>query len=86
MQRRVQALSRVVKLWLFTNSLAPGETVTMTYQVKVTTFPNPNPIPNTAILDYNYIPAVGEPAVDITIDSNTVTTLIFEPSRGVLFI
>lgn len=70
----------------FTNSLLPGETVTMTYQVTVTTIPNPNPIPNTADLIYDYVPVVGQPAIDVTVTSNTVTTLIFEPSRGVLFI
>lgn len=70
----------------FTNSVLPGETVTMTFQVAVTTMPNPNPIPNTADLAYDYIPAVGATPIDIAVVSNTVTTLIYEPSRGVLFI
>lgn len=68
------------------NSVLPGETVTMNYQVTVTTMPNPNPIPNTANLAYDYIPAIGEPPISIEVVSNTVTTVIFEPSRGVLFI
>lgn len=69
-----------------TNSVLPGETVTFTYQVTVTTMPVPNPIPNTASVAYDYIPAAGSPPIDVVVNSNTVTTLILAPSRGVLFI
>lgn len=69
-----------------TNSVDIGATVTISYQVRIDTLPNPNPIPNTATTDYTFVPAVGLPAVSGTVDSNTVTTLVFEPSRGILFI
>lgn len=69
-----------------TNSVDIGQTITITYQVKVDTIPNPNPIPNTAAVGYTFIPAVGQPPVADLVDSNTVTTSVFEPSRGVLFI
>lgn len=63
-------------------TLAAGASAAVTYQVNVTTIPNPNPISNTADLVYDYIPAAGEPPLNIEVVSNTVTTLIFEPSRG----
>lgn len=69
-----------------TNPIAVGETVTVTYQVTVDTLPTPNPIPNTAVMDYSITPVVGAPPIDVTATSNTVTTLVFEPSRGVPFI
>ncbi|MEG0578201.1 MAG: hypothetical protein RR500_10160, partial [Bacilli bacterium] len=37
-----------------TNPIAPNTTVTITYQVKVTTIPVPNPIANIAKVDYKY--------------------------------
>ncbi|MBW6410128.1 DUF7507 domain-containing protein [Clostridium weizhouense] len=37
-----------------TNGIAPGQTVTLSYKVKVDEIPNPNPIPNTASISYTY--------------------------------
>lgn len=59
-------------------TLAAGASSVVTFQVKVgNTLPSPNPIPNTATVSFNE----GTP-----VNSDTVTTLIFVPSRGVLFI
>lgn len=59
-------------------TLAAGASAVVTFLVAIgNTLPNPNPIPNTATVDF----AEGNPT-----PSNTVTTLVFEPSRGVLFI
>lgn len=59
-------------------TLAAGASSVVTFQVKIgNTLPNPNPIPNTATVNYTN----GTP-----VESNTVTTLVYEPSRGVLFI
>lgn len=59
-------------------TLPVGASSVVTFQVLVgNTLPNPNPIPNTATITSTNAP---------TVNSNTVTTLIFEPSRGVLFI
>lgn len=35
-------------------SIDPGQTVTASFSVVIDTVPDPNPIPNTAIVDYNY--------------------------------
>ncbi|AOR23338.1 DUF7507 domain-containing protein [Clostridium taeniosporum] len=37
-----------------TNGIAPGQTVILSYKVKVDEIPNPNPIPNTASISYTY--------------------------------
>ncbi|MEG1710887.1 MAG: hypothetical protein RR054_05325 [Clostridia bacterium] len=38
-----------------TNDILPGQTITISYQVKVTAIPNPNPIVNVAKADFTYI-------------------------------
>lgn len=59
-------------------ALAPGANSIVTFQVQIgNTLPNPNPIPNTATVDF----AEGTP-----VNSNTVNTIVFEPSRGIAFI
>lgn len=63
-----------------TNSVAIGQTITVTYQVMVDTIPNPNPIQNTAAVGYTFIPAVGQPPVSDSVGSNTVTTLVASPA------
>lgn len=63
-----------------TNPVAIGETIMVTYQVKVDTQPTPNPIPNTAAVGYTFIPAVGQPPVADSVDSNTVNTLVAAPA------
>lgn len=59
-------------------TLAAGASAIVTFQVTIgNTLPSPNPIPNSATVTS---------ANALTVTSNTVTTLVFEPSRGVLFI
>ncbi|MGG5462106.1 DUF7507 domain-containing protein [Clostridium sp. B9] len=58
------------------NPVAPGETVTVTFRVSVDAVPIPNPIPNTATVDYEYVVDPADPLVSVNIDSNTVTTQI----------
>lgn len=59
-------------------TLGANGSAAVTFQVQIAnTLPNPNPIPNTATVTSANAPAA---------TSNTVTTLVFEPSRGVLFI
>lgn len=69
-----------------TNPIGVGETITITYQVTVNTLPTPNPIPNTATMDYTVTPVSGQAPINTTTPSNTVTTLVFDTSRGVLFV
>ncbi|MGG5462113.1 DUF7507 domain-containing protein [Clostridium sp. B9] len=59
-----------------TNPLAPGETVIITYSLLVEEIPNPNPIPNTATINYEYSVDPNEEPIDKSIDSNTTTTEI----------
>ncbi|MEG2198843.1 MAG: hypothetical protein RRY25_00950, partial [Anaerovorax sp.] len=61
-----------------TNAIAPGETVTLSFQVQVTAIPNPNPIVNVANTSYAY--TVNPGAVDgVTGNSasNSVSTTVF---------
>ena len=48
----------------------------ITFQVRVTTFPSPNPIPNRASVSYQFRPFVGSPLVTSTASSNTVQTTV----------
>lgn len=61
-----------------TNPIAPTQTVTLSFQVKVTEMPNPNPIINQATVNYTYTTnpqnTNGEPGL---IASNKVCTLVF---------
>lgn len=60
------------------NPLAPGETASITFQVKVTAIPNPNPIVNQATVTYNYTVDPNNPnGEDGTVTSNRVCTLVF---------
>lgn len=61
-----------------TNPIAPGEIVTLSYQVKVTTFPNPNPVTNTLKSTFTYtVNPLLPDAVTGNSTSNKVSTLIF---------
>lgn len=61
-----------------TNAIAPGQTVSLTYQVLVTAIPNPNPIPNTVKVTFNYTVNPLDPnAVVGDSTSNTVNTVVF---------
>ncbi|KFN02976.1 DUF11 domain-containing protein [Bacillus clarus] len=48
----------------------------VTFQVRVTSFPNPNPIQNRAMVSYQFRPFVGSPLITSTASSNTVRTTI----------
>ncbi|HDR7793732.1 TPA: DUF11 domain-containing protein [Bacillus luti] len=48
----------------------------VTFQVRVTAFPNPNPILNRAMVSYQFRPFVGSPLVTSTSTSNTVQTTV----------
>ncbi|MGG5462110.1 DUF7507 domain-containing protein [Clostridium sp. B9] len=61
---------------LLTNPVAPGGTVIISYRLLVDEIPNPNPIPNTATVDYEYLVDPAGPPVTQTVDSNTVTTQV----------
>ncbi len=62
----------------FTNSIMPGETVTLSYKVDVIAIPNPNPIVNVATVDYSYTVNPLDPDdVTATSVSNSATTVVF---------
>lgn len=48
----------------------------VTFQVRITSFPNPNPIPNRAMVSYQFRPFVGSPPITSTSTSNTVQTTV----------
>ncbi|MEG0981538.1 MAG: hypothetical protein RSE52_07250 [Erysipelotrichaceae bacterium] len=62
-----------------TNSLVPGASVAISFQVKVIAMPNPNPIENQAKADYKYTlnPLIPNGASGSTL-SNKASTLIFK--------
>lgn len=66
-----------------TNAIAPGETVSLTYQVQVTAVPNPNPIANTmkAAFTYTVNPLDPDGVIGSTV-SNTVNTVVFRNNYG----
>lgn len=61
-----------------TNAIAAGQIITLSFQAKVDSMPNPNPVLNKATADYTYTvdPAAPE-AVNATASSPVVSTLIF---------
>lgn len=67
------------------NGIRPLSISTVTFQVTVNTIPNPNPIPNSAALTYDYIidPTTTPNRVGVnSADTNTVTTQINNASLG----
>ncbi|MEG2290892.1 MAG: SdrD B-like domain-containing protein, partial [Clostridium sp.] len=61
-----------------TGPIAPGATVAISFQVKVTQIPNPNPINNKATVKYAYTVDPANPdGVSGTSTSNSVLTLVF---------
>lgn len=60
------------------NPIAPGETVSLSYKVLVTSIPNPNPIANTISAAYTYTvnPLNPDGVIGLSI-SNTVNTVVF---------
>ena len=58
--------------------IAPGQTVTLSFQAKVDTIPNPNPIRNKATAVYTYTVDPANPnGVSATAVSPTATTIVF---------
>ncbi|HDR5530686.1 DUF11 domain-containing protein [Bacillus anthracis] len=48
----------------------------VTFQVRITSFPNPNPIPSRAMVSYQFRPFVGSPLITSMSSSNTVQTTV----------
>lgn len=62
-----------------TNPIAPGETVSLSYQLKVVAIPNPNPIVNTMTAAFAYtVNPLSPNGVLGTSVSNAVDTLVFK--------
>lgn len=61
------------------NALAPGETVSISFQIQITAMPNPNPIVNVAKAAFNYTVNPLDPnGVSGASSSNAVATVIFK--------
>ncbi|MEG2896043.1 MAG: DUF11 domain-containing protein, partial [Niameybacter sp.] len=61
-----------------TNPIAPGATVPISFQVQVAAIPNPNPINNTALVNYAYtVNPLNPNGVTATSTSNIATTVVF---------
>lgn len=66
-----------------TNPVAPKETVTLSFEVKVITMPNPNPVINQATVNYTYTIDPQNPnGVTGIITTNPVCTVIFRYNYG----
>lgn len=61
-----------------TNSIAPGQTITLSFKAKVDAMPNPNPIANqmTAVFTFTVDPAIPD-SETATAASNVVNTIVF---------
>ncbi|MGL5416309.1 MAG: DUF7507 domain-containing protein [Clostridium sp.] len=56
--------------------IAPGQTKTIIFTVTVNSLPTPNPMPNTANINYQYLVNPAEAPIQVSKDSNTVTTAV----------
>ncbi|WP_040329927.1 DUF7507 domain-containing protein, partial [Clostridium ihumii] len=54
----------------------PGQTVTVVFGVVINTLPNPNPMPNSAKIDYQYLVNPNGTPTEVTGNSNTVETAV----------
>ncbi|MEG0297792.1 MAG: isopeptide-forming domain-containing fimbrial protein [Clostridium sp.] len=62
-----------------TNPIAAGQTVSISFKVTVTAIPNPNPINNTATVNYSFTVNPQQPdGVTATSTSNIATTVVFK--------
>ncbi|CAM4026536.1 cell surface protein [Bacillus luti] len=57
-------------------NLNANASITLSFQVKITTLPNPNPIPNKSSLQYSFIVDINEPPVSRTVQSNKTFTQV----------
>lgn len=62
------------------DTIAPGNSVTVTYVAKVNSVPNPNIVYNNSQLTYDYLPDPNGAHLTGTINSNTVQTIINKAS------
>lgn len=60
------------------STLAPDGTVTVSYEVNVTSVPAINPTTNVATTTFQYVPGPGQPPITETSSSNPVITTILE--------
>ncbi|WP_260510227.1 DUF7507 domain-containing protein [Paenibacillus typhae] len=65
-------------------SLALGTSVTVTYQARVTSLPNPQFVPNTANAAFTFQSVAGGPVVSGVIPSNTNTLPVYSPVLGLV--
>ncbi|QSF47685.1 DUF11 domain-containing protein [Paenibacillus tianjinensis] len=65
-------------------SLALGTSVTVTYQARVTSLPNPQIIPNTANAAFTFQSVAGGPIVSGVIPSNTNSLPVYSPVLGIV--
>ncbi|MDA2760989.1 cell surface protein, partial [Bacillus cereus group sp. Bc005] len=57
-------------------NLNANASITLNFQVNITTLPNPNPLPNKSSLQYNFIVDINEPPVSRTVQSNKTFTQV----------
>lgn len=62
---------------IITGGIAPGQTVTVKFQIKVQEMPIPNPVKNLVSAAYTYTVDPSLPDISATAQSNTVITVIF---------
>lgn len=63
---------------ILTNSITAGQIISISFKVKVSSMPNPNPVLNQAILNYAFtIDPEFPDAIQVTTSSNIVDTIIF---------
>ncbi|WNS46474.1 isopeptide-forming domain-containing fimbrial protein [Paenibacillus sp. MMS20-IR301] len=65
-------------------SLALGTSITITYQARVTSLPNPQFVPNTATAAFTFQSVAGGPIVSGVIPSNTSTIPVYSPVLGIV--
>ncbi|AIQ51776.1 DUF7507 domain-containing protein [Paenibacillus sp. FSL R7-0331] len=65
-------------------SLALGTSVTITYQARVTSLPNPQFVPNTANAAFTFQSVAGGPVVSGVIPSNTNSLPVYSPVLGLV--
>lgn len=65
-------------------SLALGTSITVTYQARVTSLPNPQFVPNTANAAFTFQSVAGGPIVSGVIPSNTQSLPVYSPVLGIV--
>ncbi|QUL56682.1 DUF11 domain-containing protein [Paenibacillus tritici] len=65
-------------------SLTLGTSITITYQARVTSLPNPQFVPNTATAAFTFQSVAGGPIVSGVIPSNTQSLPVYSPVLGIV--